>query len=99
MHLSVLCLIFGQVVGIDSLDGIVPATGITTAALGQRQGDNLLELPQGIRIQTRCRANWCVDGVSAGKRVLVAPAPTAEQARVYRGRGAWLERVIRVAWS
>lgn len=92
-----LLLIF-QVVSVSALDGIVPPTGITTAMLGQRQADAVVDDDAGLRIVTRCRGHACVDGLTLNGRVLVKPELDAADAAVYRQGNAWMERVIRVVW-
>jgi hypothetical protein len=88
---------------ISDLEGIVrPPSGLaeTTAALGRRKQAARRELSNGLRIETRCGKNWCIDGLAIADRVLIGAEPDADEARVLRDEdGAWLERVIRIAWQ
>ena len=86
-------------VDISDLDDVVQVTGVSTAALGRRSGSASMELPSGVRIETRCGPTWCVDGLTAGGTTLIPAALDAEEERAYGEGGGELERVIRVVWS
>jgi hypothetical protein len=67
--------------------------------LGRRHEATNEARPGGIQIQTRCGANWCVDGLSVNGRSLVAPVLTPGEARSLGERTSWRERVLRISWQ
>ncbi len=85
---------------ISELDDIVrPESRPTTAELGRRTRPTREELPGNLTVETRCGRNWCVDGLISNNTVLIAPELQPDEAKALRDPGAWLERVIRVAWQ
>lgn len=90
---------FARRLAIADLEGVEPpppGPAPTAAGLGARSGPAKRELPGGIVVETRCGDGWCVDGLSVRGKVLVAPKPTADEARWLRNGS--LERVVRVDW-
>lgn len=91
---------FATPLGIADLEGVVRASGVTTAMLGGRAHDSEIELPGDLRVVTRCGAHGCVDGLVAGRRTLIPAALAAAEEKALRdGDGYFLERVVRVPWS
>lgn len=66
----------------------------------------VVELGDGIRIETRCGDHWCVDGLSIGGLVIAEPRPTPDEIAWLKEpddedpsiSSSELQRAIRVAW-
>lgn len=90
----------GRLVGIADLADVHLALrgGPTTAVLeNRRRPDPDRPLPGGLRITTRCESGCCVDGLTAGGKVIVAAELDADDRRTCRA--GWLDRVVRVVFQ
>jgi hypothetical protein len=76
-----------------------PSGGPTTAMLIRRASPGVRTLPNDLQVETRCGANWCVDGLASADHVLLPAEPDAEALEGLAEPDAWLEQVVRVAWQ